>query len=88
MMEIKGEFVTTKVSDGTSMRLYVARPIGAAASRGLLVMQEAFGVNAHIRDVTERFAREDSWPLRRNSTIERAPDSKEGTTISPPLCLT
>src|SRR5580698_492027 len=58
MMEIKGEFVTTKVSDGTLMRLYVARPAGAAAGRGLLVMQEAFGVNAHIRDVTERFARE------------------------------
>ena len=57
-MEIKSEFVTTKVSDGTSMRLYVARPAGAAAMRGLLVMQEAFGVNAHIRDVTERFARE------------------------------
>jgi carboxymethylenebutenolidase len=57
-MEIKSEFVTTKVSDGTSMRLYVARPAGAAAARGLLVMQEAFGVNAHIRDVTERFARE------------------------------
>jgi carboxymethylenebutenolidase len=58
MMEIKGEFVTTKVSDGSSMRLYVARPVSAAAGRGLLVMQEAFGVNAHIRDVTERFARE------------------------------
>ena len=57
-METKGEFVTTKVSDGTSMRLYVARPAGGAAERGLLVMQEAFGVNAHIRDITERFARE------------------------------
>src|SRR2546430_10462536 len=57
-MEIKSEFVTTKVSDGTSMRIYVARPAGGTAARGLLVMQEAFGVNAHIRDVTERFARE------------------------------
>jgi carboxymethylenebutenolidase len=57
-MEIKSEFVTTKVSDGTSMRLFVARPAGAAPGRGLLVMQEAFGVNAHIRDVAERFARE------------------------------
>jgi carboxymethylenebutenolidase len=57
-MEIKSELVTTKVGDGTSMRMYVARPAGAAAARGLLVMQEAFGVNAHIRDVTERFARE------------------------------
>ncbi len=57
-MEIRSEFVTVNVSDGTSMRLYVARPVGAAPARGLLVMQEAFGVNAHIRDVTERFARE------------------------------
>src|SRR5260370_352538 len=58
MMETRSEFVTTKVSDGTSMRLYVARPAGTA-TRGLMVMQEAFGVNAHIRDVTERFAREE-----------------------------
>ena len=57
-MEIRSEFVTTKVSDGTSMRLYVARPSGAAPARGLIVMQEAFGINAHIRDITERFARE------------------------------
>src|SRR5581483_4199701 len=57
-MEIRSEFVTTKVSDGTSMRLYVARPAGAAPTRGLIVMQEAFGINAHIRDITERFARE------------------------------
>ena len=39
------------------MRIYVARPVGTP-KRGLLVFQEAFGVNAHIRDVTERFARE------------------------------
>jgi carboxymethylenebutenolidase len=57
-METRPEFVTVKVSDGTSMRLYVARPSGPAPKRGLLVMQEAFGVNSHIRDVTERFARE------------------------------
>jgi carboxymethylenebutenolidase len=57
-MDIKTEFVTLAVNDGTSMRAYVARPAGSVAKRGLLVVQEAFGVNAHIRDVTERFARE------------------------------
>ena len=57
-MEIRTEFVTLSVADGTSMRAYVARPGGQAPHRGLLVFQEAFGVNAHIRDVTERFARE------------------------------
>jgi carboxymethylenebutenolidase len=57
-MELRTEFVTVKVSDGTSMRLYVARPAGATPTRGLIVMQEAFGVNAHIRDVTERLAQQ------------------------------
>jgi len=51
------EYVDLSVSDGTSMRAYVARPTGKAKA-GLLVFQEAFGVNAHIRDVTARFARE------------------------------
>jgi carboxymethylenebutenolidase len=37
------------------MRAWVARP-AAPARRGLLVLQEAFGVNAHIRDVANRFA--------------------------------
>ncbi|MBZ5575643.1 MAG: dienelactone hydrolase family protein [Acidobacteriia bacterium] len=49
------ESVTLSVSDGTSMHAYVARPAGQPRG-GLLVFQEAFGVNAHIRDVAERFA--------------------------------
>jgi carboxymethylenebutenolidase len=50
-------FVELDVEDGTQTRAWVARPEGPP-TRGLLVLQEAFGVNAHIRDVTERFARE------------------------------
>jgi carboxymethylenebutenolidase len=57
-MDLKTEFVTLSVGDGTSMRAYVARPTGQVPRAGMLVFQEAFGVNAHIRDVTERFARE------------------------------
>ena len=38
------------------MGTYVVRPSGDGPLPGLLVFQEAFGVNAHIRDVTERFA--------------------------------
>ena len=49
------EWVDLQASDGTSLRAYVARP-AQPATRGLLVFQEAFGVNAHIRDVAERFA--------------------------------
>src|SRR5947207_2432668 len=50
------DWVELSVSDGTSMRAYVARPEGFAPKRGLLVFQEAFGVNAHIQDVAGRFA--------------------------------
>jgi len=56
--EITTETVTLPVSDGTTMPAYVARPTSPGPHPGLLVMQEAFGVNAHIKDVTERFARE------------------------------
>jgi carboxymethylenebutenolidase len=40
------------------MRAWVARPKEEGAYPGLLVLQEAFGVNAHIRDIAGRFARE------------------------------
>ncbi|MGC9994246.1 MAG: dienelactone hydrolase family protein [Terriglobia bacterium] len=58
MAAIKTEWITLKVADGTAMRVYVARPEDSNPYPGLLVYHEAFGVNAHIRDVTERFARE------------------------------
>jgi carboxymethylenebutenolidase len=56
-MAINTEFVNLAVDDGTSMRAYVARPEGKPRA-GLIVFQEIFGVNSHIRDITERFARE------------------------------
>lgn len=56
---ISTEWTTLEVADGTRMQAYVARPASGAEPRaGLLVLQEIFGVNAHIRDVTERLARE------------------------------
>jgi carboxymethylenebutenolidase len=58
MAGIGTDWITLQVGDGTTMRAYAARPQDGRAHAGLLVFQEAFGVNAHIRDVTERFARE------------------------------
>jgi carboxymethylenebutenolidase len=55
--EIQTETVTLNVSDGTTLPAYIARPMSEGTHPGILVFQEAFGVNAHIRDVTERFAR-------------------------------
>jgi len=58
LVDITTHWIDLAVADGTTMRAYVARPAGAPSHPGLLVFQEAFGVNAHIRDVTERFARQ------------------------------
>jgi carboxymethylenebutenolidase len=44
-------------SSGGSMGLYEAEP-GGAARGAIIVLQEAFGVNGHIEDVTGRFAAE------------------------------
>jgi carboxymethylenebutenolidase len=52
-----GEWIELPVSDGTRMRAYVACP-ASGSNPGLIVLQEAFGVNSRIRDVTERFAAE------------------------------
>mgnify|MGYP005811624785 CR=1 FL=1 len=52
------ETVTLKVEDGTQMAAYIARPKDTKRLPGIIVLQEAFGVNSHIRDVTERLARE------------------------------
>lgn len=57
-MEITTEYVQLSVNDGTTMRAWTARPKEEGTHPGLLVFQEAFGVNAHIRDVANRFARE------------------------------
>jgi carboxymethylenebutenolidase len=51
------EFINLSVSDGTQMRAYIARPDGKPRA-GLIVFQEIFGINSHIRDVTERFGRQ------------------------------
>jgi carboxymethylenebutenolidase len=56
-MSIHTQRADVSVSDGTEMSVYVARPDGEGPFPAILVFQEAFGVNEHIRDVTERFAR-------------------------------
>jgi carboxymethylenebutenolidase len=56
-MEIVTERVEIPVEGGT-MGGYLARPKGGGTFPGVAVYMEIFGVNAHIRDVTERVARE------------------------------
>ena len=49
--------VKLQASDGHELDAYVAQPEGKPRA-GLVVVQEIFGVNKHIRSVADRFARE------------------------------
>jgi carboxymethylenebutenolidase len=51
------EYVTLKAAGGHELSGYVARPEGKPLA-GLVVVQEAFGVNAHIRSVADGFAKD------------------------------
>lgn len=52
-----GEMIELTAQDGHRLGAYVARPEGPARA-GLVVVQEIFGVNGHMRAVTDGFARE------------------------------
>jgi carboxymethylenebutenolidase len=56
MAELVTKNVEIQVPDGTTMGGFLARPDGEGPWPGVLVIQEIFGVNAHIRHVTERIA--------------------------------
>ena len=49
-------FVTFPVADGTEMRAYVALPGSTGPVPGIILLQEVFGVNHHIRSVADRLA--------------------------------
>jgi len=49
------EFVTLNTADGLEIGAYVARPTGEPIA-GLVVIQEIFGVNQHIREVADGWA--------------------------------
>jgi len=51
------ETISLTASDGHELSAYVATPEGTPKG-GLIVLQEIFGVNDHIKDVADRFAAE------------------------------
>jgi carboxymethylenebutenolidase len=50
-----GQFIDLTAADGFIFPAYVAAPTGQARG-GLVVLQEIFGVNSHIRDVADGYA--------------------------------
>lgn len=55
-MPLTQERITLDVADGSTMSAYVTRPASSTRAPGILVFQEAFGVNPYIRSVADRFA--------------------------------
>jgi len=51
-------YVSLQVNDGSTMNAYTAFPDTSGTYPGIILLQEAFGVNSHIRDVAGRLARE------------------------------
>ena len=49
-----GSTINLKSADGFTLSAYTAGP--TAGSKGLVVIQEIFGVNHHMRDMCDRFA--------------------------------
>jgi len=54
--DIRTESITVPNGD-LQIQAYLAQPITEGVFPAVIVIQEIFGVNAHIRDVAERFAR-------------------------------
>jgi carboxymethylenebutenolidase len=52
-----GAFVDLQAADGFTFPAYVAQPAGAAKG-AVVVLQEIFGVNSHIRSVADGYAKE------------------------------
>jgi carboxymethylenebutenolidase len=57
-MNIRTERVEIPVADGTTMSGHLVIPEGDERRPGIVILQEIFGVNDHIKSVAERYARE------------------------------
>jgi carboxymethylenebutenolidase len=57
MMETMSDWINLKAEDGHELKAYVARPEGKAIG-ALVLVQEIFGINAHIRGVADGYARD------------------------------
>lgn len=56
-MEVRTEMIDVPAAGGT-MPAFLARPDGQSRAPAVLVIQEAFGLNRHIKDVARRIAAE------------------------------
>jgi len=65
-----GEIVQLRAKDGHVLDAYVVQP-GVPARGGLVIVQEIYGVNAHIRAVADRYAEEDGFVVVAPALFDR-----------------
>ena len=79
-LSIKHDYLSLAVSDGSKMKAYTAMPDKIdEALPGLIVFQEAFGVNHHIRRITDRFAAQGFVAIAPELYHRTAPKGFEGS---------
>lgn len=75
------ETQTIEVQSGNiTLPVYLAKPNGGGPWGAVIILQEIFGVNGHIRDVTERIAREGYVALAPALYHRQAPGFEAGYT--------
>lgn len=77
-LEIATERIELNVAGSGLMGAYVAQPAGTGPHPGLIVFQEAYGVNSHIRNVTDRFAAQGFVAIAPELFHRTAPPGFEG----------
>ncbi len=82
-MEIRTEMDSLPTADGL-MPAYVCRPAGAGSHAAVIVVMEAFGLNAHIKDVLSASRAKGMSPSRPiSSTASAAPSFPTRTCRAP-----
>ena len=76
--------VEIPVAGASPMNLHFAAPASGKPGPGIMVFQEAFGVNGHIRNLCQRFCAKDISPSPPNSSTAPRKISKATTPTSAP----
>lgn len=72
-------YVNLQITDGSSMAAYSAFPENKTGNLpGIIVLQEAYGVNNHIKNITDRFAKEGYIAISPELFHRTAPRGFEG----------
>jgi carboxymethylenebutenolidase len=75
-----GQTITLQASDGHELSAYEAAPHTEHHRGGLVVIQEIFGVNEHIRSVTDRWAEEGYYAIAPSVFDRESPGFDRGYT--------